>query len=388
MSTFVHPSLRGNEMNATSIERRHSGGPPRDSRVDFARGAALLIIFSDHIPGNIVAGFTPQALGFSDMAEVFVFLSGYVCGMSYSRRLREQGFQSCQLRAFWRAAQLYVAKLVATVAVLSICVAADRWIGVSLFGDPWTIDDVKRAPLETFLRLALSRIEIHQFSILALYVLFLVTLPCFLLALRHWPLCAILASVLLYTVVQVFPHSFALPQPWGSAIWFNPLAWQSLFFSAAALGAVAPATRARLRPNWQAVVLAGAILELAFLARFVGPDQSAVWNEKLNLHWLRLLHFAAILVISWRIMPASSILAGSSLCHPLIVCGSRALTAYCVAGVLATLGALVFRLLGYGWNIQIAVNTAGWGACIATAMLSRAVAYRSKCTRAGLSCNG
>ena len=53
----------------------------RDLRVDFVRGIALLIIFSDHVIGNPVRDFMPISLGFSDMAEVFVFLSGYLNGL-------------------------------------------------------------------------------------------------------------------------------------------------------------------------------------------------------------------------------------------------------------------------------------------------------------------
>ncbi len=53
----------------------------RDLRVDLVRGVALLIIFSDHVIGNPVRDFMPISLGFSDMAEVFLFLSGYVNGI-------------------------------------------------------------------------------------------------------------------------------------------------------------------------------------------------------------------------------------------------------------------------------------------------------------------
>ncbi|MEK6261009.1 MAG: OpgC domain-containing protein [Planctomycetota bacterium] len=53
----------------------------RDLRVDFVREVALLIIFSDHVIGNPVRDFMPISLGFSDMGEVFIFLSGYENGI-------------------------------------------------------------------------------------------------------------------------------------------------------------------------------------------------------------------------------------------------------------------------------------------------------------------
>ena len=57
----------------------------RDLRLDFFRGLALFSIFIDHIPNNVLGQFTMQAAGFSDAAEVFIFISGYAAGMVYGR---------------------------------------------------------------------------------------------------------------------------------------------------------------------------------------------------------------------------------------------------------------------------------------------------------------
>ena len=46
----------------------------RDLRLDFFRGLALIFIFIDHIPGNIVADFTVRNFGFSDASEIFIFI--------------------------------------------------------------------------------------------------------------------------------------------------------------------------------------------------------------------------------------------------------------------------------------------------------------------------
>ena len=41
-------------------------------------------IFIDHVDwDSLVAQFTLQSLGFSDAAEVFIFISGYTAGMVY-----------------------------------------------------------------------------------------------------------------------------------------------------------------------------------------------------------------------------------------------------------------------------------------------------------------
>ena len=66
----------------------------RDLRLDFFRGLALFSIFIDHIPGNIFAWFTLQAVMCSDAAEVFVFISGFTAGTVYSRTMDARGFSN------------------------------------------------------------------------------------------------------------------------------------------------------------------------------------------------------------------------------------------------------------------------------------------------------
>ena len=77
----------------------------RDLRLDFFRGLALIFIFIDHIPENVLSYFTPQAFQFYDAAEVFIFISGYTAALVYGRTLasraessvcrRQKGGPSC-----------------------------------------------------------------------------------------------------------------------------------------------------------------------------------------------------------------------------------------------------------------------------------------------------
>ena len=63
----------------------------RDFRLDFFRGLALIFIFVDHIPENILSYFTIQAVQLFDAAEVFIFISGYTAALVYGRTLASQG---------------------------------------------------------------------------------------------------------------------------------------------------------------------------------------------------------------------------------------------------------------------------------------------------------
>ena len=60
-------------------------GQGRDLRIDACRGIALWFIFLDHVPNNIGAWLTLRNYGFSDAAEVFIFVSGVTCALAYGK---------------------------------------------------------------------------------------------------------------------------------------------------------------------------------------------------------------------------------------------------------------------------------------------------------------
>ncbi len=49
----------------------------RDVRLDLFRGLANWLIFFGHIPDSFLAWLTTRNYGFSDGADLFVFISGY-----------------------------------------------------------------------------------------------------------------------------------------------------------------------------------------------------------------------------------------------------------------------------------------------------------------------
>src|SRR5713226_3256176 len=63
----------------------------RDLRLDFFRGVALFFIFIDHIPENTLSYVTLPSFGFSDAAEIFIFISGYTAALVYGRSMLRRG---------------------------------------------------------------------------------------------------------------------------------------------------------------------------------------------------------------------------------------------------------------------------------------------------------
>lgn len=84
----------------------------RDLRLDLFRGLGLWMIFLDHIPHDVVAWLTLRNYGFSDAAEFFVFISGYLVGWIYGPIVAGGWFLAALKRLWRRAAEMYVAHII------------------------------------------------------------------------------------------------------------------------------------------------------------------------------------------------------------------------------------------------------------------------------------
>src|SRR5262245_44960555 len=200
----------------------------RLTSIDFLRGLALTIVLLDHIDlwtkgVAFLRDWTLMGIGFSDAAEVFVFLSGFTFGWAYSERIVRDGFVSCQKRALRRTLQIYGGYL-ATVVIATSWELALRNTAASI--DPAVaIEDAAawRAALGNAAWLAYQPVAL---GILCVYVIVLPFLPVFLVLSRRCWWWAIGLSGCLYLVAQTNPR-FNLPAQTGD--WFfNPFAWQFL----------------------------------------------------------------------------------------------------------------------------------------------------------------
>ena len=87
--------------------------PPkgRDLRLDLFRGVANWQIFINHIRNNILIWITTENYGFSDAADLFIFISGFTASFVYARIMLERSTLIAGTRIFRRAWQIYVAQL-------------------------------------------------------------------------------------------------------------------------------------------------------------------------------------------------------------------------------------------------------------------------------------
>ena len=74
----------------------------RELRIDLFRGLALWLIFIDHLSPDVLSWFTIRTYGFSDAAEIFIFISGYTAALVYGRSMFEFGFTVATARIMRR----------------------------------------------------------------------------------------------------------------------------------------------------------------------------------------------------------------------------------------------------------------------------------------------
>ncbi len=86
------------------------------------RGAALLMIYVDHIPLNFLSRLTMRQYGFADAAELFVLLAGFSATMSFGRAFERLGPIHGVRRILSRAVVIYLAQAGLLLATLGIVV--------------------------------------------------------------------------------------------------------------------------------------------------------------------------------------------------------------------------------------------------------------------------
>src|SRR5258708_9839672 len=116
----------------------------RDLRLDLFRGLANWAIFLDHIPHEVLSWTTTKNYGFSDAADLFVFISGYTAAFVFGRVMIERGYVAAGSRLLRRACELYAAHI--SVVAIYIAVITSLSLG---FHDP---DDLNQFNIAAFLR--------------------------------------------------------------------------------------------------------------------------------------------------------------------------------------------------------------------------------------------
>ena len=209
------------KINATLPEKG------RDLRLDLFRGVANWAIYLDHIPDNVVNWITTRNYGFSDAADLFVFISGYTASFVYARMMLDRGFIVGATRLTKRVWQLYVAHVILFV----IYIAAISYLALR-FGDSEIINEFNVAGLvdnatETLRQGLLLKFKPVNLDVLPLYIVLMGLFPPVLWMMLRQPNWTMLASIALWLAARQFDWNF---RAYPAGTWyFNPYCWQVLF---------------------------------------------------------------------------------------------------------------------------------------------------------------
>jgi hypothetical protein len=327
----------------------------RDFRIDLFRGLALWWIFLDHVPETYLNHFTPKNFGFSDAAEILVFLSGLASGAVYGNVERQSGSIVASLRVLRRAFKIYMAQIVTVVVLLAeVSLLAVR--------QPNLLDHANLAvfvanPAQTLFQAAMLRYSPVNLDPLLLMVILHFALLLILPAMIRWPTPTLIASVVLYLVSHWLDWS--IPAYPTGVIYFNPLDWQLLFVIGLWCGLKPAKEQPAILRSQVLAGLAGIYLLLSFfitlgwhfhsleayvpvmIVRMIYPI------DKGDLDILRLLHFLALALLCWRLLPCNLPVLRTRLLRPLVQCGEYSLPIYCISVLLAF---AAHAILSSGWD--------------------------------------
>ncbi len=357
-------------------------GHARDLRIDACRGIALWWIFLDHVPNNIGSWLTLRNYGFSDAAEIFMFVSGVTCALAYGKAWRCEGWNAVIRRTLRRGWDIYVAFLLLTLA----CAILVHLAGSDRLADDSNTRILLDDPGATLARAAILQYRPVNTDVLPIFVLLHLLFAPLLWLLLRLPNVTLGASLALYALVHVF--GWTIPAGPNGHWAFNPLAWQLLVV----LGAwwVLEEKRARL---WltSRTVLGLAVLYLLFslviaLSWRIKPLEALIPQtlaklhplDKSNLDPLRLLHFLAVAVVAAWFVPRSWPGLMMPVMRGAICCGQNSLPIYCLGVLLAFAGHMVLFTISDGLAMQIAVSLVGIAAMIATATLLNLISIKPR----------
>jgi hypothetical protein len=322
------------------------GRTARDLRIDFFRGIALCMIVFDHIPGDPLNRFTYARLGFSDAAEIFIFLSGVSCGIVYSRVFSRHAFGGLLKAVSRRTLQIYTYYLFASVLTILLITVSRDIITVPLNHQAFIA--LREDPL-TAIRSAVFLISPPELpGILVIYLeLTLVVIPLFVLIATYSRILALSISGGIWLLSQIYPE--LLPHL-ADHSYSNPVAWQFLFCIGMFVGTSYNdqsilLDRFRTR-RW--ILVAWSVAGIGLVYRFavvLSPDFH--WNSdtlalsdatlrhmKENLSVIRLVHFLSVAFLVATYVKASNPILNWPGASAIIKTGRCPLQVFCLGAVL------------------------------------------------------
>ncbi|MEM7406408.1 MAG: OpgC domain-containing protein [Pseudomonadota bacterium] len=351
----------------------------RDPRLDFFRGVAMLIIFIAHVPNNRFANWIPARFGFSDAAEMFVFLSGMAAAIAFAGTYGRAGFVVGSARIGFRCFQLYAAHLGMFFLIAAICVFANA----SLAGGVDYINGLNlwrffNSTPDALLDLMTLTYVPNYFDIIPMYMGVLALVPVVMALSRIHHLAPPAFCLALYAAMWILDLEFLADSTNDRPWFFNPFGWQLLFFTGFCLGTgwvKVPAYRTWLMVLCVAYVLLAVPLahwpiwrefewmkELRFALK-------PFWIDKTNFGLMRWLHFLALAYITVNLLDGRVHWLQMRWAAPIVKTGQNALPVFFLSMTLSYVAGIVLDQIGRSGSTFTLVNLGGMGILILAAYM-------------------
>ncbi|MBK5397380.1 OpgC domain-containing protein [Pseudomonas sp. TH39(2020)] len=346
----------------------------RDHRIDFFRGLALIFIFWDHVPHNPLGQITLRNLGFSDAAEIFVFLAGYAAVLAYGKILARDGYLIACVKILRRAWVLYVVHIFLLAMLMGIVFFANSHVETRDLVEEMGLHHFITNPQQALTDELLLRFKPNLMDPLPLYIVLLAGLPLVLPLLVRKPWAVVAVSLAVYLLAPRFGWNLAAIK---DGVWyFNPVTWQLLFI----LGGFAaihgqrprlPDTRPLLRQplfvsaavyvvvtgvmtvSWRWPEIHDALMP-ASLSNLLYPI------SKTDLSPVRLLHFLALAYVTARLLPGNG-WTQNWLAQQCCRMGRYSLEVFCLGVLLAPLADMLNALTDDAFAMQVFTALVGAG---------------------------
>jgi len=352
---------------------------PRDPRLDFFRGIAMLIIFIAHVPANLWARFIPARYGWSDATEMFVFCSGFAAALAFGSTFYKASFAYGTMRIGYRVWQIYAAHIAMFIFIATLVFAATQVFGDTRhYVDQLNLGWFFSNPGEGLLGLFTLTYVPNYFDILPMYIGALIMVPAVMAFARIHPAAALAFVVAVYASVYAFGLRLPAHPDHDHIRWFfNPLAWQLLFFTgfAFALGWL-PAPK--ISRGWVIAAIIFVVLSAPTANWRIAQDyetlrwvRELIWGfqGKTDFGLVRYLHFLALAYIALAIVnPRIDALRGAW-AKPIITVGQNSLAVFLLGMGLSRVAGMVldqidrtpltFALVNLG-GMAIIVGFAYW----------------------------
>jgi hypothetical protein len=305
----------------------------RLTELDVLRGILLLMMVVNHSPSSL-RRFTDQPIGFFTTAEAFVFVSAFLAGMLFRKRIEKNGFNAARSSTIHRAGRIYCAHLL----TLAFAFVIGSFLLSYLPGLRTLFEQYLKNPPAAIGASMLLVFQPPLMDILPMYILFSFLTPLVFWAAGRWGWTTVIFSSLSIWLISQLRVRDLLLTATKDLSYINPgpfdvLAWQFLWVGGLFCGQrLCEKKRALPLPKPLPVILI--LLSIAFFAwhlitvsAIAVPANHAWLLDKWHLGPLRLLNF---LVTGW----AFSKLLGHLRCletvlHPFSLIGRNMLPVFC-----------------------------------------------------------